>query len=114
LRELSLKYSVGVQIINVYDASYDSAAAFWPHVHSRIVAAMIIEQLTLIGVFIVKGPIGFVKTSSSKGAMKIVRWILSSTPFMILLPVGTLVFHFYCTRRFHPVFHNYPIEVRVL
>ncbi|CAM6120738.1 unnamed protein product [Calypogeia fissa] len=102
------------QVINVYDPDYDSAAAFWPHVHSRIIVGLILEQLTLIGVFTIKGPIGFVKEDNLSGTrhkvLKYVRQILSSTPFMILLPIGTLIFHYYCRKRFNSAFERYPIN----
>lgn len=107
-----------MKVINVYEPDYDSAAAYWPHVHSRIITALVIEQLTLLGVFSLKGPIGFVKSDNSNGAthnvLTYLRYICSSTPFMILLPIGTLIFQSYCRRRFHPVFANYPLQVRRL
>ncbi|KAA8521212.1 hypothetical protein F0562_011881 [Nyssa sinensis] len=37
------------QIINLYNQRYESAAAFWPHVHSRIIASLLISQFLLIG-----------------------------------------------------------------
>ncbi|MFQ6633853.1 hypothetical protein Gotur_012396, partial [Gossypium turneri] len=37
------------QIINVYYQEYESAAAFWPDVHVRVVAALIVSQLLLMG-----------------------------------------------------------------
>lgn len=104
-----------LQIINVYDAEYESAGAFWPHVHGRIIAALILKHVTLIGIFLIKGPVAFVKTPSGGSIKsKILRYVrdsCSSTPFMIALPVFTLVFHHYCKKRFEPAFTNYPLEV---
>lgn len=105
-----------LQIINVYDPEYESAGAFWPHVHGRIIAALILEHVTLIGIFLIKGPVAFVQTSPGGSIKaKILRYVrdsCSSTPFMIALPVLTMVFHHYCKKRFEAAFTNYPLEVR--
>ncbi|XP_051151389.1 CSC1-like protein At1g32090 [Andrographis paniculata] len=79
------------QIINVYNQQYESAAAFWPHVHGRIIAALLISQLLLMGLL-----------STKKAA--------NSTPLLVVLPVLTLVFHKYCKNRFEPAFRKYPLE----
>ncbi|VFQ70879.1 unnamed protein product [Cuscuta campestris] len=79
------------QVINVYDQQYESAAAFWPHVHGRIIASLVISQLLLMGLL------------STKKAAK-------STPLLILLPILTLAFHKYCKNRFEPAFRQYPLE----
>lgn len=81
-----------LQIINVYDQQYESAAAFWPHVHSRIIASLLISQLLLMGLL-----------STKKAA--------NSTPFLVALPILTLSFHKYCKYRFEPAFRKYPLEV---
>ncbi|KAG6409795.1 hypothetical protein SASPL_127837 [Salvia splendens] len=79
------------QVINVYHQKYESAAAFWPHVHSRIIASLLISQLLLLGLL------------STKKAAK-------STPLLVMLPVLTLSFHKYCKNRFEPAFRKYPLE----
>ncbi|KAK6782902.1 hypothetical protein RDI58_020698 [Solanum bulbocastanum] len=79
------------QVINVYNQRYESCAAFWPHVHRRIIASLVISQLLLMGLL------------STKKAAK-------STPFLVVLPVLTLTFHKYCKSRFEPAFRKYPIE----
>ncbi|KAK9274985.1 hypothetical protein L1049_022242 [Liquidambar formosana] len=79
------------QIINVYNQQYESVAAFWPHVHSRIIASLLISQLLLMGLL------------STKEAA-------NSTPFLVALPVLTLSFHKYCKHRFEPAFRKYPLE----
>ncbi|KAG0498617.1 hypothetical protein HPP92_003308 [Vanilla planifolia] len=79
------------QIINVYNQEYESAGAFWPHVHSRIIASLLISQLLLLGLL-----------STRKAA--------HSTPLLIILPLLTIWFHKYCKRRFEPAFRNYPLE----
>ncbi|GAA0149811.1 hypothetical protein Leryth_005437 [Lithospermum erythrorhizon] len=79
------------QIINVYHQRYESAAAFWPHVHSRIIASLVISHLLLMGLL------------STKKASQ-------STPFLIVLPILTLTFHKFCKSRFEPAFRKYPLE----
>ncbi|GJW96207.1 CSC1-like protein [Tanacetum coccineum] len=82
------------QVINVYNQRYESAASFWPHVHTRIVASLIISQLLLMGLL---------------GTKKAVN----STPLLIVLPVLTITFHKYCKSRFEPAFRKYPLEEAV-
>ncbi|KNA03663.1 hypothetical protein SOVF_207000 [Spinacia oleracea] len=79
------------QIINVYNQEYESAAAFWPAVHGRIVTAMVFSQLLLMGLM------------STKEAA-------SSTPFLIILPIITIWFHKFCKGRFEPAFKTYPLQ----
>ncbi|KAL5178607.1 CSC1-like protein [Glycine soja] len=79
------------QIINVYNQQYESAAAFWPLVHSRIIASLLISQLLLLGLL------------STKKAAK-------STPLLVILPILTFAFHKFCQRRFEPAFRKYPLE----
>ncbi|KAG7019405.1 Calcium permeable stress-gated cation channel 1 [Cucurbita argyrosperma subsp. argyrosperma] len=79
------------QIINVYNQEYESAAAFWPDVHGRIIYALIFSQVVLMGLL-----------STKKAAQ--------STPFLIALPVITISFHLYCKGRYEPAFIRYPIE----
>ncbi|KAL8054043.1 hypothetical protein ABFX02_05G112300 [Erythranthe guttata] len=79
------------QVINVYNQKYESAGAFWPHVHGRIIGSLIISQLLLMGLL-----------STKKAA--------NSTPFLVVLPILTLTFHQYCKSRFEPAFRKYPLE----
>ncbi|CAK9321460.1 unnamed protein product [Citrullus colocynthis] len=79
------------QIINVYNQQYESVGAFWPHVHSRIIASLLISQLLLLGLL-----------STKKAA--------NSTPLLVALPILTLFFHKYCKNRFEPAFRKYPLE----
>uniref|UniRef100_A0A0D9XMX9 CSC1/OSCA1-like 7TM region domain-containing protein n=1 Tax=Leersia perrieri TaxID=77586 RepID=A0A0D9XMX9_9ORYZ len=79
------------QIINVYNQEYESAAAFWPQVHSRIIASLLISHVTLFGLM-----------STMKAAY--------STPLLIFLPLLTIWFHYYCKSRFEPAFRKYPLE----
>ncbi|KAL6197889.1 hypothetical protein ACLB2K_027681 [Fragaria x ananassa] len=79
------------QIINVYNQEYESAAAFWPDVHGRILSALLISQLVLLGLLTTK-----------KAAQ--------STPFLLSLPVLTFAFYKYCQGRFEPAFVRYPLQ----
>ncbi|KAL5573403.1 hypothetical protein UlMin_023000 [Ulmus minor] len=79
------------QIINVYNQEYESAAAFWPDVHGRIVTALVVSQLLLMGLL------------STKAAAQ-------STPLLITLPVLTIWFHRFCKGRYEPAFVRYPLQ----
>ncbi|KAL6542923.1 Calcium permeable stress-gated cation channel 1 [Orobanche hederae] len=79
------------QIINVYNQEYESAAAFWPDVHGRIISALVFSQLILLGLM------------STKGAAQ-------STPFLIGLPVLTIWFHLFCKGRYESAFVKYPLQ----
>ncbi|CAI0460324.1 unnamed protein product [Linum tenue] len=79
------------QIINVYNQEYESGAAFWPDVHGRIVGALVVSQLLLMGLM------------STKEAAQ-------STPLLITLPVLTLWFHRFCKGRYEPAFVKYPLQ----
>ncbi|KAJ0080785.1 hypothetical protein Patl1_09951 [Pistacia atlantica] len=79
------------QIINVYNQEYESGAAFWPDVHERVIAALVISQLLLMGLL------------STKEAAQ-------STPFLIALPILTIWFHWFCTGRYKSAFVKYPLQ----
>lgn len=81
-----------MQIINVYNQEYESAAAFWPDVHGRIISALVIAQLLLMGL------------------MSTLHFAMSS-PFLIVLPVLTIAFHMYCKGRYESAFVKYPLQV---
>lgn len=79
------------QIINVYNQEYESAAAFWPDVHRRILIALVISQILLAGLL------------STKSASQ-------STPFLIALPVLTIWFHKFCKGRYESAFVRNPLQ----
>ncbi|KAF9683344.1 hypothetical protein SADUNF_Sadunf04G0003800 [Salix dunnii] len=79
------------QIINVYSQQYESGAAFWPDVHGRVITALVISQLALMGLM------------STKEAAQ-------STPFLIALPVLTIWFHMFCNGRHKSAFVKYPLQ----
>lgn len=63
----------------------------WPHMHTRIVAALLLYQVTMCGFFSV---------------MKFIY-----TPFLIPLPILSLVFAFVCRKKFYRSFCNTALEV---
>ncbi|CAB79167.1 putative protein [Arabidopsis thaliana] len=79
------------QIINVYNQEYESAAAFWPDVHGRVIAALVISQLLLMGLL-----------GTKHAAL--------AAPFLIALPVLTIGFHHFCKGRYEPAFIRYPLQ----
>ncbi|KAL0920127.1 hypothetical protein M5K25_009238 [Dendrobium thyrsiflorum] len=79
------------QIINVYNQQYESAAAFWPNVHGRVIVAMVVSQIVLFGLL-----------STKKAA--------NSTPFLIALPVLTIWFHSFCKNRYESAFRKFPLQ----
>jgi len=79
------------QIINVYNSKYESSAAFWPDVHQRIIVAIIISQILLMGLM------------STKKATQ-------STPLLLFLPVLTIYFNIFCKGRFESAFTKYPLQ----
>lgn len=86
---------ISFQIINVYNQEYESAAAFWPGVHGRIVTAMVIAELLLLGLM------------GTKEASQ-------STPLLVALPVLTIWFHWICKTRYESAFVKYPLQVRLV
>ncbi len=81
-----------MQVINVYEPLYESAASFWPLIHRNIVIALIMKHITLIGLF------------STKRAFE-------STPFLLPLPILTFIFYLHCNQRYFLAFVNYPLQV---
>lgn len=79
------------QVINVYDPKYESAAAFWPDVHKRVVIGLFISQLLLLGLLSTK---------------KIGRNYFALLP----LPVLTIWFFMYCKGRFESAFVRFPLQ----
>ncbi|XP_062088288.1 calcium permeable stress-gated cation channel 1-like [Humulus lupulus] len=79
------------QIINVYNQEYESGAAFWPDVHFRIIMALIISQVSLMGLLTTKGS-------------------AEATPVIIVLPILTIWFHRFCKGRYESAFVKYPLQ----
>ncbi|XP_008784823.2 CSC1-like protein ERD4 [Phoenix dactylifera] len=79
------------QALKVYVPKYESNGRMWPHMHSRILAALIIYQVTMFGFF---------------GLKKFIY-----APFMLPLIILSFIFAFVCKKRFYLAFYYTPLEV---
>ncbi|KAK1352693.1 hypothetical protein POM88_053124 [Heracleum sosnowskyi] len=79
------------QIQEVYETTYETCGQYWPYIHNYIVIALVIMQITMIGLFGMKA-----KPSASFATM----------PLLIV----TLLFNEYCKMRFLPTFDNYSVQ----
>ncbi|XP_024929246.3 CSC1-like protein At3g54510 isoform X3 [Ziziphus jujuba] len=87
-----LGYAVYInQIEDVYDTVYETCGQYWPYIHHHILVAVILMQITMIGLFGLKA-----KPAAS----------ISTIPLLIL----TVLFNEYCKIRFLPTFYNYSIQ----
>uniref|UniRef100_M4FDH4 CSC1-like protein HYP1 n=1 Tax=Brassica campestris TaxID=3711 RepID=M4FDH4_BRACM len=82
------------QLLNVYEAKYETGGKFWPIVHSSTIFSLVLMHIIAIGLFGLK------------------KLPLASS-LTIPLPVLTLLFSIYCQRRFLPNFKSYPTECLV-
>ncbi|XXG74710.1 hypothetical protein AAC387_Pa07g3362 [Persea americana] len=78
------------QALKVYVPTYESNGRMWPHMHARILAALVIYQITMIGYFSVK---------------KFYYSVL-----LIPLPVLSFIFTYVCRKRFYLGFEFTPLE----
>lgn len=80
------------QALKVYVPSYESYGRMWPHIHARILASLVVYQLTMIGFFSVKkfyyGP-----------------------PLLVPLPILSFIFAYICNKHFYLNFRFTPLEV---
>lgn len=79
------------QIKDVYDITYETCGEYWPQIHHYILTAVILMQITMIGLFGLK----------SKPAASV-----STIPLLVL----TLMFNEYCKIRFLPSFRNFSVQ----
>lgn len=79
------------QALKVYVPSYESYGRMWPHIHTRLVAALVLFQVTMFGYFAIKE---FVYTV-----------------LIIPLPILSLIFFFVCRKKFYPFFQATALEV---
>ncbi|KAK3009376.1 hypothetical protein RJ639_015139 [Escallonia herrerae] len=79
------------QALKVYVPSNESYGRMWPHIHTRILAALIIYQVTMIGYFIAKE--------------------YRSTPVLIPLPILSFIFASICSKKFYRYFQFTALEV---
>ncbi|MBA0659869.1 hypothetical protein Goklo_011962, partial [Gossypium klotzschianum] len=80
-----------VPIQDVYETVYDTCGTFWPFIHHYIIVAIILMQITMIGLFGLK----------SKPAASV-----STIPLLLL----TIMFNEYCKIRFLPAFRSHSIQ----
>ncbi|KAL5198421.1 hypothetical protein ABZP36_001933 [Zizania latifolia] len=79
------------QVLRVYVPSYESNGRMWPHMHTRIIAALLIYQTTMVGVILLK------------------KFYYS--PVLVPLLPMSFIFAAICHMRFYPAFAKTPLEV---
>ncbi|CAI0545423.1 unnamed protein product [Linum tenue] len=79
------------QALKVYVPSFESYGRMWPHIHTRILASLLLYQVLMFGYF---------------GVKKFVY-----APILILLPIVTLIFAFVCRKKFYRAFSSTALEV---
>ncbi|OVA11578.1 protein of unknown function DUF221 [Macleaya cordata] len=79
------------QALKVYVPTYESYGRMWPHIHTRILASLVIYQIAMIGYFGIKK--------------------FPYSAFLIPLPVLSVFFAFVCTKKFYGSFRFTPLEV---
>lgn len=70
------------QALNVHVPDFESHGSFWPHIHNRVLAALFVAQITAIGYFGIKE--------------------FPFSPFLIVLPILTVVFYMFCKKNYYP------------
>ncbi|GAV76417.1 DUF221 domain-containing protein/RSN1_TM domain-containing protein [Cephalotus follicularis] len=79
------------QALKVYVPSYESNGRMWPHIHKRIIAALLLYQVTMFGYFAVKE--------------------FYYAPILIPLIIITLIFAYVCSMKFYRFFRCTALEV---
>ncbi|XP_015582011.2 CSC1-like protein ERD4 [Ricinus communis] len=79
------------QALKVFVPSFESYGRMWPHIHTRILASLLLFQVTMFGYFGVK------------------KFVFA--PFLLPLPIITLIFVFVCRKKFYRSFCNPALEV---
>ncbi|PWA34216.1 early-responsive to dehydration stress protein (ERD4) [Artemisia annua] len=79
------------QVLKVYVPKYESYGKMWPHMHVRILAALLLFQATMLGYFGVKQ--------------------FLYTPIIFPLPIMTIIFSFVCSKKFYRFFQSTALEV---
>ncbi|KAG9137217.1 hypothetical protein Leryth_025378 [Lithospermum erythrorhizon] len=79
------------QVLNVYVPTYESNGRWWPHMYTRIIAALTLYQVTMLGYFGVK------------------KFIY--TAVLIPLPIISFIFVFICQKKFYRFFESSALEV---
>ncbi|XP_022715476.1 CSC1-like protein ERD4 [Durio zibethinus] len=79
------------QALKVYVPAYESYGRMWPHMQTRIIGALLLYQVTMLGYF---------------GVMKFYY-----TPILIPLPLLSLLFFYVCRKKFYKAFCHTALEV---
>lgn len=79
------------QALKVYVPSYETYGRIWPHIFNRIMASLLLYQLTMFGFFGVKK--------------------FYYAPILIPLPIISLIFAFLCHNKFYRGFADTALEV---
>lgn len=79
------------QALKVYCPAYESYGRFWPHMHVRILAALLLYQVTMLGFFGVKK--------------------FYYAPIAIPLPILSLLFGYICSNKFYRFFQDTALDV---
>ncbi|CAA0823737.1 CSC1-like protein ERD4 [Striga hermonthica] len=79
------------QALKVYVPSYESYGKMWPHIFIRIIASLILFQLTMFGYFLAK--------------------IFFYAPLVIPLIVLSFIFCYVCQKKFYRFFQSTALEV---
>ncbi|XP_030553330.2 LOW QUALITY PROTEIN: CSC1-like protein ERD4 [Rhodamnia argentea] len=79
------------QALKVYVPSYESYGRMWPHMHMRILAALLLYQLTMLAYF---------------GAKKFYY-----APLLVPVIIATLIFCYVCNKKFYGFFRYPALEV---
>lgn len=80
------------QVLKVYVPSYESYGRMWPHLYTRILASLILYQSTMVGYFLAKK-------------------FFYTPPFLIPLPIISLIFGFICKNKFYRFFQSTALDV---
>nr|CAB3451929.1 unnamed protein product [Digitaria exilis] len=79
------------QVLRVYVPSYESNGRMWPHMHTRIIAALLLYQTTMLGVIGLK--------------------VFLYAPILVPLIPMSFIFAHVTHMRFYPAFDKTPLEV---
>lgn len=90
--ESCLNRYITLQIQDVYATTYETCGQYWPYIHHYILLAIILMQITMIGVFGLK-----LKPAAS----------ISTIPLLF----STFMFNEYCKMRFLPSFNHFSLKV---
>lgn len=83
---------VFMQFHDVYETTYETCGQYWPYIHHHVVVAIIVMQITMIGLFGLKS-----KPSAS----------IATIPLLVV----TIAYNEYCKFRFLPTFYNCSVKV---